>query len=89
MAAYRAAAQRDAAGMRARATAVLELSSKPAAEMRAQMLLIGMAGAAGQRDYAAMQALAAKYGEGLAQDDVYADVRRFLLAWSRQPTHHD
>jgi hypothetical protein len=83
MAAYRAAAQRDAAQMRARGIQVLDLRASVPEAMREQMLLIAMSGAAGQRDYVAMQALANKYAGGMAQDGDSARTRRFLLYWAR------
>jgi hypothetical protein len=51
--------------------------------MREQMLSIAMTGAAAQQDLAAVPALATEYGKGLAQDGDAAEVRHFLLAWSR------
>jgi hypothetical protein len=85
MAAYRAAAERDAAAMRANAEAVLKLgkASPLPVQMREQMLSIAMTGAAAQQDLAAVPALATEYGKGLAQDGDAAEVRHFLLAWSR------
>jgi spermidine synthase len=85
MAAYRAAALRDAAGMRAHATAVLADATAPIApRMREQMLVIALCGAAGQGDRAGMLALQAKFGRSIPASDNYALVRRFLLAWARR-----
>jgi spermidine synthase len=87
MAAYRAAALRDAAGMRESATIVLADATAPIAPlMREQMLVIALSGAAGQGDRAGMLALQSKYGRAIPASDSYGLVRRFLLAWARQPT---
>jgi hypothetical protein len=82
MAAYRAAAQRDAAAMRANAVEVLELDAGLAAGMREQMLVIAMLGAAGERDMPGLRALDRRYGGALPLDDEMGRVRQFLLAWS-------
>jgi predicted membrane-bound spermidine synthase len=82
MAAYRAAALRDAKAMRADATAVLAGDGNLlSVEMRQQMLLIAMLGAAGQRNRDALHALDRQYGERLPHDATYYPLRRFLLAW--------
>jgi spermidine synthase len=84
MAAYRAAALRDAAGMRANATQVLADATAPIApQMREQMLVIALAGAAGQGDRPGMLALQSKYGRAIPASDTYDLVRRFLLAWAQ------
>jgi hypothetical protein len=80
MAAYRAAAQRDAGAMRLRAEAVLQLDAGLAPELREQMLVIAMTGAAGQHDRRALLDLDRRYGAGMPPDDRYAQLRRFLLA---------
>jgi spermidine synthase len=85
MAAYAAAARRDAPAMRATGSAVLEMPGGVPAMMREQMLLIAMSGAAGQRDYASVLALDARYGHGLDGEGQGAQVRRFLRAWATLP----
>jgi predicted membrane-bound spermidine synthase len=83
MTAYRAAAQRDAKAMRERAEAVLALDRSGLSDsLREQMLVIAMAGAAGQRNYASMRALDARFAPTLRDAHDFADVRRFLLAWA-------
>jgi predicted membrane-bound spermidine synthase len=82
MAAYRAAALRDAPEMRTRATAVLALPVALPAMMREQMLAIAMSGAAAQHDYAAVVALDKQFGRGLPTHGEAATVRRFLVTWA-------
>jgi predicted membrane-bound spermidine synthase len=82
MAAYEAAARRDAAAMHANASRVLALPVELAVGMREQMLLIAMLGAAGQRDFAQVLALDARYGGALPREDELGRVRRFLVAWA-------
>jgi hypothetical protein len=81
MAAYRAAALRDGAAMRRHAVEVLQMHVGLSVEMRQQMLLIAMLGAAGQRDRAAIHALDHQFGGDLPHDATYYPLRRFLLAW--------
>jgi len=81
MAAYSAAALRNAVGMRRFATAVLDRPASLSVEMRQQMLLIAMLGAAGQRDRKAMHGYDRQYGGELPHDATYYPLRRFLLAW--------
>jgi predicted membrane-bound spermidine synthase len=85
MAAYRAAARRDAVAMRARAVAVLGLDAGLAPELREQMLVIAMSGAAGQKDRDGVRVLERRFGGALPAGDRYADLRRFLLAWADAP----
>jgi len=82
MAAYRAAALRDAAAMRTAGNAALALDAGLDVDLRQQLLVIAMAGAAGERDMAAVRALDAKYGGAMPRDDDMAQVRRFLVAWA-------
>jgi predicted membrane-bound spermidine synthase len=81
MAAYRAAAMRDPASMRAAGTDALALDVGLSADMRRQMLLIAMIGAAGEGDAAGVRALDRRFGAGLEGDADYELLRRFLLAW--------
>jgi hypothetical protein len=85
MAAYRAAALRDAPAMREKAMAVLALDAGLAPELRHQMLLIAMAGAAGQRDRVAILRLDRRFGASMPDDDNLGRVRRFLVAWASPP----
>jgi predicted membrane-bound spermidine synthase len=89
MAAYRAAAMRDAPAMRARATAVLDLPVGTPAMMREQMLAIAMAGAAAGSDRAAVARLERKYAVGLDRVGVAARVRGFMLSWAALPREVD
>jgi hypothetical protein len=84
MAAYRAAALRDAAAMQATASAVLARRAPLAVEMRQQMLTIAMTGAIAKGNPEDVRSLAARYGAGLPAGDDDAKVRRFLLAWARR-----
>jgi spermidine synthase len=81
MAAYGASAARDRAGMQRHASEVLAMPLAWPPEVREQMLLIGMTGAAARGDYAAARALDARYGPALPRDDENARLRRFVLAW--------
>jgi predicted membrane-bound spermidine synthase len=81
MAAYRAAAERDAVAMQSRARAVLALDAPLALEMRQQMLTIAMTGAAARHDRQAVVALEREFGRDLPAQDDYALVRRFLAAF--------
>jgi hypothetical protein len=47
------------------------------------MLVIALAGAAGQGDRPGMLALQSKYGRAIPASDTYDLVRRFLLAWAQ------
>jgi hypothetical protein len=84
MAAYQAAAERDAESMQTTAEVVLNLKAGVAVEMREQMLLIAMAGAAGKRDFDQVRRFDRRYGSGLPSDDDYARVRRLLVAWAER-----
>jgi hypothetical protein len=84
MAAYQAAAERDAASMQTTAEAVLNLKTGVAAEMREQMLLIAMAGAAGQRDFGKVREFDRRFGAALPRDDDYGRVRRLVAAWAER-----
>ncbi|MEO8161039.1 MAG: hypothetical protein ABI588_06440, partial [Arenimonas sp.] len=82
MAAYRATALRDAPAMHSLGREVLALHVGLATQMREQMLVIAMAGAAGDHDFAQVAALDRKFGGALPTDDESAQVRRFLVAWA-------
>jgi spermidine synthase len=84
MAAYAAAAARDPRAMQATATAVLESQADFAPEVRAQMLVLAMTGAA-KVDPASVAALERRYRRTLPPDPDSEEVRRFLLAWAAPP----
>jgi hypothetical protein len=87
MAAYGAAAGRNARAMHEHAAAVLAFDAGFALELRQQMLAIAMAGAIGEGDGAAARALERKYGASMPRNDSYSMVRRFMVAWSELHTH--
>jgi hypothetical protein len=68
--------------MHANASRVLALPVELAVGMREQMLLIAMLGAAGQRDFAQVLALDARYGGALPREDELGRGRRLLVAWA-------
>jgi hypothetical protein len=71
--------------MREKAMAVLALDAGLAPELRHQMLLIAMSGAAGQRDRGAILRLDRRFGASMPDDDNLGRVRRFLVAWASPP----
>jgi hypothetical protein len=82
MAAYHAAASRDARAMHAHARAVLESRADFAPALRQQMLTMAMSGAAGAGDRAAVVALDRAFGGAFPDTGDDAEVRRFLVAWA-------
>lgn len=83
MQAYRATAERDAAGMQAFAVKVLEAHNQNLDNsLREQMLVIAMLGAAAQKQFQVMREIDGKYGNKITpmQDMTY--VRSYLLAWA-------
>jgi hypothetical protein len=83
MAAYSAAARRDAPAMREAAVRLLSLEGSGLSSMlREQMLVIAMSGAAAQGDMAAVGEIESRFGPGIDRYTDYTKVRSFLLAWA-------
>ena len=83
MAAYSAAARRDAPQMQLRAQTVLDQTvPKQSARLREQMLSIAMLGALGRGDHAAALSMDKRYSQGLAE----TPSRRFIRAWAQGDT---
>lgn len=85
MAAYRAAAERDAPAMATTAKAVLALpAASVAPELRVQMVIYAMLAAANQGDFAEVYALSDRYADLLASAGSDGEIASFLLAWSEK-----
>ncbi len=82
VAAYQAAARRDAAATLANAVQALDQSDEDVLmPQREQLLLLAMASSIAQGQKGGAQALETKYGAVIAPSMLYGPLRSFLLAW--------